>query len=84
VSRFTTDTIVESLGGGEYRVRVDPGWWIVNGPNGGYVAALVLRAPVEGICGSKKRNLRFLQKRRKMHRHAVDPDNDFTFGDQGS
>ncbi|MDQ3607571.1 MAG: thioesterase family protein [Actinomycetota bacterium] len=25
-------------------MRLDEGWWIVAGPNGGYVAALMLRA----------------------------------------
>lgn len=44
MSRFSTDTVVEPLGSGAYRARIDPGWWIVNGPNGGYVAAVVLRA----------------------------------------
>lgn len=42
--RFSTDTAVEALGEGRYRTRIDPGWWIERGPNGGYVAALVLRA----------------------------------------
>jgi acyl-CoA thioesterase len=43
-SRFALDTAVEPLGGGRYRARMDRGWWIVRGPNGGYVAAMVLRA----------------------------------------
>lgn len=43
-SRFRTDTAVEALGAGRYAARVDPGWWIERGPNGGYIAALVLRA----------------------------------------
>ncbi len=42
--RFSTDTAVTPLGDGRYAARIDPGWWIERGPNGGYVAALVLRA----------------------------------------
>jgi acyl-CoA thioesterase len=38
------DLAVEPLGGGNYGVRIERSWWIVNGPNGGYVAALVLQA----------------------------------------
>jgi acyl-CoA thioesterase len=43
-TRFDTDTAVTRLGPGLYRGRIDRGWWIVNGPNGGYVAAILLRA----------------------------------------
>lgn len=43
-SRFSTDTAVRPLGGGTYEATIDPGWWIVAGPNGGYVAAILLRA----------------------------------------
>jgi acyl-CoA thioesterase len=43
-SRFDTDTMVTPLGDGRYAGRMDRGWWIERGPNGGYVAAVVLRA----------------------------------------
>src|SRR3954452_12393040 len=43
-NRFATDTAVVSLGAGRYASRIDPGWWIERGPNGGYVAARILRA----------------------------------------
>lgn len=33
-----------SAGAGVYEGRIDRGWWVVRGPNGGYVAALLLRA----------------------------------------
>ena len=47
-TRFDVDTAVEALGGGRYTGRIDRSWWIVRGPNGGYVAAIVLRArPLE-------------------------------------
>jgi acyl-CoA thioesterase len=44
MSRFERDTAVEPLGSGRYGARMDPGWWIVNGPNGGYLAAVLMRA----------------------------------------
>jgi acyl-CoA thioesterase len=43
-NRFQRDTRAVRQGEHDYRVHVDRGWWIVRGPNGGYVAALVLRA----------------------------------------
>ena len=43
-SRFATDTAVHDLGDGRFGATIDRGWWIVRGPNGGYVAAIVLRA----------------------------------------
>src|SRR5215208_1682258 len=42
--RFSRDTAVTVLGDGRYGGRIDRGWWIERGPNGGYVAAVVLRA----------------------------------------
>jgi len=44
MNRFQRDTAVEPLGGGAFGARIDRGWWILRGPNGGYVAALLLRA----------------------------------------
>lgn len=44
MNRFDADTAVEPLGDGRFRARIDPGWWIAAGPNGGYVAAILLRA----------------------------------------
>ncbi|MGH2752834.1 MAG: acyl-CoA thioesterase [Actinomycetota bacterium] len=40
---FDVGTALEPLGGGRYRGRVDEDWWIDKGPNGGYLAAVVLR-----------------------------------------
>jgi len=42
--RFDTDTAVEARGDGAFRARIDRGWWVARGPNGGYLAAIVLRA----------------------------------------
>ncbi|MFM7064639.1 MAG: thioesterase family protein [Actinomycetes bacterium] len=41
---FAAATAVVPLGGGRWGVDIDPSWWIVMGPNGGYLAAVVLRA----------------------------------------
>lgn len=48
-TRFDRDTAVHALdpsvaGPGVYEGRIDRGWWVVRGPNGGYVAAVLLRA----------------------------------------
>jgi acyl-CoA thioesterase len=42
--RLDQDTAITALGDGIYAARIDRGWWIERGPNGGFVAALVLRA----------------------------------------
>src|SRR3990172_9469408 len=49
MNRFERDTAVEHLGDGRYAARIDRGWWIVRGPNGGYVAAILLRALTHAI-----------------------------------
>jgi len=43
-ARFDRDTSVEARGDGRYEARIDPGWFVVRGPNGGYIAAMLLRA----------------------------------------
>src|SRR5262245_51696817 len=48
-TRFDRDTAVERVSPGRYRGRMDRGWWIINGPNGGYIAAVVLRAMIEEV-----------------------------------
>jgi acyl-CoA thioesterase len=52
---LASDTAVEPLGGGRYRASVDPSWWIIAGPNGGYVAAIVLRAVVAEVAEPARR-----------------------------
>jgi acyl-CoA thioesterase len=44
MTRFDRDTAVEPRGEGVYEARIDRGWWIVVGPNGGYVGAILMRA----------------------------------------
>ena len=48
-SRFERDTAVTPLGPDRFAARIDPAWWIIAGPNGGYVAAGVLRAVVATV-----------------------------------
>ncbi|MFV0524360.1 MAG: acyl-CoA thioesterase [Acidimicrobiales bacterium] len=43
-SRFDIDTEVTARGDGRYGTRIDPGWWIQRGPNGGYIAAVLVQA----------------------------------------
>jgi acyl-CoA thioesterase len=58
-SRFARDTAVEPLGDGAFSARLDPGWWIVAGPNGGYLAAVALRA-LDAAQGDPERTARSL------------------------
>jgi acyl-CoA thioesterase len=44
MNRFQRDTAALPLGGGRFAARIDRGWWIVRGPNGGYIAAILVRA----------------------------------------
>jgi acyl-CoA thioesterase len=41
---FDLDTAVEPLGGGRFGATMSERWWVGRGPNGGYVAAVILRA----------------------------------------
>ena len=66
---FDRDTAAEPLGGGRYRVRFDRRWWIVRGPNGGIVAAKLVRA-METELGAPERQLRSLT----VHYPAAPPE----------
>ncbi len=43
-SKFERDTAVVEIGTLRYEGVVSPDWWVVAGPNGGYLAAIVTRA----------------------------------------
>ena len=53
VHRFDADTAVKRLAaagdGHVFEAEMRRGWWIVRGPNGGYVAAVLLRALTETV-----------------------------------
>ena len=49
MTRFDRDTAVVATGDGAFEGRIDRGWWVVRGPNGGYVAAILLRALMASV-----------------------------------
>ena len=55
MTRFEADTAVTAEGGGRYRAHIDRGWWIERGPNGGYLAAIVLRAVLAEVSAPERR-----------------------------
>lgn len=59
MNRFERDTAVRPVGDGRFEARIDPGWHVVRGPNGGYVAALFVRA-LEAATGDPERAARSL------------------------
>jgi acyl-CoA thioesterase len=46
---FDRETAVHPLGDGRYEAHLDRAWWVHRGPNGGYLAAIVLRALTETV-----------------------------------
>jgi acyl-CoA thioesterase len=44
VHPFDLDTDVKDLGDGRFAAEISERWWVARGPNGGYVAAVILRA----------------------------------------
>jgi acyl-CoA thioesterase len=69
VTDFASATTPEPLGDGRYRATMDRGWWIVRGPNGGYVAAILVRA-MEAELAVPDRQLRSLT----VHYPRVPPE----------
>ena len=43
MTRFDRDTQLSEHERGRFRVRIDRGWFVTHGPNGGFIAALMLR-----------------------------------------
>lgn len=59
-SRFDGDTAVRPLEeAGLFEVTIDPGWWVMVAPNGGYVAAILVRA-LEAVVEDPGRTARSL------------------------
>ena len=46
---FDRETAATPLGDGRYETELDRAWWVHRGPNGGYLAAIVLRAMVAAV-----------------------------------
>lgn len=59
MNRFDRDTAVTPLGEGRFQAAIDRGWWITHGPNGGYLAALLVKA-LEARLGDPDRSARSL------------------------
>jgi acyl-CoA thioesterase len=51
---FDRETAVRPLGDGRYESRLDRAWWVHRGPNGGYLAAIVLRALTEAVADATR------------------------------
>ncbi len=60
VGDFEHDTAVTALGNGSFSCEIRPDWWVVAGPNGGYVAAILTRAMEAELDGGHERPLRSL------------------------
>ncbi len=59
ISLFDRHTAVYPLGEGRFAARLDRAWWILRGPNGGYLAAILVRA-MQGAVADPARGLRSL------------------------
>jgi len=57
---FERDTAVAAGGEGSYACDIRPGWWVVAGPNGGYLAAMLVRALEDHLSDGPLRPLRSL------------------------
>ena len=48
-SPFDEETAVRPLGVGRYVATMAQSWWVMRGPNGGYLAAVILRALTDAV-----------------------------------
>jgi acyl-CoA thioesterase len=53
-SRFERDTAVERRGDGRWTANAEADWFATTGPNGGYTAAIVLRAMSEALADAAR------------------------------
>lgn len=53
---FSDDTALRELGAGRFEATITDRWWIVTGPNGGLLAALLLRA-TEAVVAERRPEL---------------------------
>jgi acyl-CoA thioesterase len=51
---FDAETAVFARGDGSYETRLHRSWWVLRGPNGGYLAAIVLRALTETVADPRR------------------------------
>jgi acyl-CoA thioesterase len=50
---FDADTAIEPLGDGRFAATMSERWWVGRGPNGGYVAAVILKA-IQAVAGTER------------------------------
>jgi len=65
LTNFQRDTAAAPLGEGRYQVSLNDRWWIGPGPNGGYVAALMLQAMTQASAPgqpARSLNVHFLRR----------------------
>lgn len=66
MTRFDRATTPVRLGTETFSVELDEGWWAGNGPNGGYLAAVLVRAIEEQLADESRRirsiSIHFLSK----------------------
>lgn len=60
MGRFELDTAVRGNGEGAYLCDIRPDWWVVTGPNGGYIAAMIVRALEDHLPSDPPRPLKSL------------------------
>jgi acyl-CoA thioesterase len=48
-TEFDRDTAVRKVGDGTYEASISKAWWVVRGPNGGYLAAILVRALTDAV-----------------------------------
>ncbi len=46
---FAAETAVHALGDGRFAAEINPKWDVIRGPNGGYIAAIILRALLAAV-----------------------------------
>jgi acyl-CoA thioesterase len=51
---FDTDTAVQRVAAGRYTATIDRKWWVLRGPNGGYVAAILQRAMTDAVDDARR------------------------------
>jgi acyl-CoA thioesterase len=52
---FDRETATTKLGQGHYSATMAKSWWVVRGPNGGYLAAIILRALTDAVGDAERR-----------------------------
>jgi acyl-CoA thioesterase len=51
---FDTGTAFRSIGDGRYTVEMNTDWWVIAGPNGGYLAGMLLRVLEAAVADSQR------------------------------